>query len=648
MFVIAIGFLYFSINSYTSLQQLNRLKQDVSNIKVIASLINELQRERGMSIGYLANHNEKSKERLINQHKVVDNSFLRFITLCNTQDKALYLQKDTDLLAIRLKIINLQLPNIESFDYYTNLIKNLQNHYLQTSMLVDDNHVKNYLQVYTNIAQMKESLGQIRGSFNGIFSMHFIDKSLLSRAIHAKGMYDAALYHFQATAPNSIQKKYTKIIQHKEFSWMLHIIHKYSIEDIQQTDEDPGLWWNNVSDLINLFYRVEKDYFKLIDKYVTKKSTELFQELIFNILFLLIVTLFVIWLSYTIKNNIIRNINLLNQYKNVVDRSSIVSKTNKKGIITYTNEQFCKISGYRKEELIGKPHSIVRHQDMPKEAFKDMWKTILAKKPWNGIVKNKKKDGSFYIVEATINPILNEHDEIEEFIAVRNDITKVIQLNEEIKHTQNDLIYRMSELTETRSKETGFHVRRVAKYSQLLAQYYGLSHEEIEYLTLASPMHDIGKVAIPDSILHKPSQLTSEEWEIMKTHTTIGFNLFKDSEKPLLQTAAIIAHQHHEKYDGTGYPRGLKGDEIHIYARITALADTFDALNSKRSYKSAWSEDKIFTYLKEESGKHFDPKLVKIFFDHLDAFLVIQNMYKDGSAFMKEKEKNIKEQKNAH
>jgi response regulator RpfG family c-di-GMP phosphodiesterase len=265
-----------------------------------------------------------------------------------------------------------------------------------------------------------------------------------------------------------------------------------------------------------------------------------------------------------------------------------------------------------------------------------MWNTILSKKPWYGIVKNKKKDGGEYIVEVTINPILNHDGEIEEFIAIRNDITNVVKLHEDLEHTQEDLIYRMGEIGETRSQETGFHVKRVAKYSELLAHYYGLSPQEIQYLRTASPMHDIGKVGIPDSILNKPGKLTNDEWRTMKTHANIGYELFRDSDKPLLQTAAIIAYEHHEKWDGTGYPRGLQGENIHIYGRITAVADVFDALGSDRCYKQAWEDERIFKLLKEERGKHFDPKLIDIFFDHLDEFLRIRDHYKDTSSFMQE------------
>ncbi len=143
-------------------------------------------------------------------------------------------------------------------------------------------------------------------------------------------------------------------------------------------------------------------------------------------------------------------------------------------------------------------------------------------------------------------------------------------------------------------------------------------------------MHDIGKIGIPDAILNKPGRHTKEEFEIMKTHAQLGFEMLNNSDRPIIKAAAIVAEQHHEKYDGSGYPKGLKGEDIHIYGRITAIADVFDALGSKRVYKDAWELDKIIELFKEEKSKHFDPELTEIFFDNLDKFLKIRDKYIDG------------------
>lgn len=205
-------------------------------------------------------------------------------------------------------------------------------------------------------------------------------------------------------------------------------------------------------------------------------------------------------------------------------------------------------------------------------------------------------------------------------------------LANEIEETQKEIIFVMGEIGESRSKETGNHVKRVAEYSKILALKCGLSEEEAELIKTASPMHDIGKVAIPDAILNKPGKLTAEEYEIMKSHTVIGYNLLKGSQRRLLNAAAIIAIQHHEKWNGTGYPHGLRGEEIHLYGRITAVADVFDALGSERSYKKAWEIDRILQLFREERGEHFDPQLVDLFMEHLDEFLAVRNLYRDVMA----------------
>jgi len=207
-------------------------------------------------------------------------------------------------------------------------------------------------------------------------------------------------------------------------------------------------------------------------------------------------------------------------------------------------------------------------------------------------------------------------------------IGQVYALNEEIVNTQKEVIFTLAAIGESRSRETGNHVKRVAKYTKILAKAYGMSDDESDMIKMASPMHDIGKVGIPDSILNKNGKHTPEETIIMKTHAQMGYEMLKNSKRPILQASAIIAYQHHEKYDGSGYPQGLKGEEIHIYGRISAIADVFDALGSSRVYKAAWDDEKIFKLFKEEQGKHFDPKLIDIFFDNLNKFLAVRDEYK--------------------
>ncbi len=375
-----------------------------------------------------------------------------------------------------------------------------------------------------------------------------------------------------------------------------------------------------------------------------------------------------IFLIYLIYLNKLKDMILLKKFKkstielkqliDAFDKNVIFSKTDLKGNITHVSEAFCKISGYKEDELIGKAHNIIRHADMPKEAFSDLWKKLKAKESWSGEVKNRKKNGDFYWVLSTIEPDYDANGKHIGYYAVRQIITaqkkveelkfelesinsnleekiarrtnKIVKLNEEIQETQREVVFTMGSIAESRSKETGNHVKRVAQYSYLLANYCGLSEKECEMLKQASPMHDIGKVAIPDSILNKPGRFDESERVIMNTHAKMGYDMLKHSNRPLLKMASIVAYEHHEKWDGSGYPKGLKGEDIHIYGRITALADVFDALGSSRVYKEAWDDERIFTMFKEERGKHFDPKLIDIFFKHLDEFLEIRDMFMDN------------------
>lgn len=198
-----------------------------------------------------------------------------------------------------------------------------------------------------------------------------------------------------------------------------------------------------------------------------------------------------------------------------------------------------------------------------------------------------------------------------------------IYLYQENMDTQKEVILTLGELIENRSEETANHVQRVAEFSYNLALDIGLDQEEAELIRFASPMHDVGKVGISDVILLKPGKLTTEEFEEMKQHTTKGYNILKKSERKIMKTAAIIAHEHHEKWDGTGYPQGLQGEDISLVGRITALADVFDALSHNRHYKEAWTMEAVLEFIKKESGKHFDSRLVTILLDNADKFISI-------------------------
>ena len=196
---------------------------------------------------------------------------------------------------------------------------------------------------------------------------------------------------------------------------------------------------------------------------------------------------------------------------------------------------------------------------------------------------------------------------------------------QKLQQTELELVYMMSTLADKHCEETSKHVQRVSEYSKLLARLIGYADEQAELIKKASAMHDIGKVTTPDHILHKPTKHTEDETIIMKEHAQAGYEILNKSKLPLMQVAAIIAHQHHEKYDGTGYPRGLKGSEIHIIGRIVAFADVLDALSSSRKYKDGWNLDEVFAFLKSQSGKHFDPRIVDLYMDNFGLFLEVKD-----------------------
>ena len=198
------------------------------------------------------------------------------------------------------------------------------------------------------------------------------------------------------------------------------------------------------------------------------------------------------------------------------------------------------------------------------------------------------------------------------------------------KRTEQEIAVRLGRASEYRDIETGMHIRRMAHYSARLAELAGFADEEVEMLLFAAPLHDIGKVGIPDGILLKPGRLSAKEYQIMQLHAALGAEMLADAEAyPLLAAGALIAAQHHEKYDGSGYPAGLAGERIHPYGRITAIADVFDALSSKRIYKPAFSLDKTVAIMRAERGAHFDPDLLDLFLEHLDDFIAIKARFPD-------------------
>lgn len=263
------------------------------------------------------------------------------------------------------------------------------------------------------------------------------------------------------------------------------------------------------------------------------------------------------------------------------------------------------------------------------------------------ITANDQKDIRYEALENGASDFLNKPiDRIEFSARVRNMLqlrsaqkqladramhltTMVEEQVHEIRGREQELIYRLSRAAEFRDPETGAHIKRMAHYSQLIAQQLGMDNGFQKLVLEAAPLHDVGKIGIPDSILLKPGKLTEEEFEIMKGHSSLGFELLKDSASDVLMAGAEIALHHHEKFDGSGYPRGLAGESIAILGRIVAVADVFDALTSVRPYKKAWSLTEARIYLEEGRGKHFDPRCVDALLSGWDKIEDIRSRFED-------------------
>lgn len=199
-----------------------------------------------------------------------------------------------------------------------------------------------------------------------------------------------------------------------------------------------------------------------------------------------------------------------------------------------------------------------------------------------------------------------------------------ISLGNDIINTQKEIIFTLSEAVEGKSLETANHIRRVAELSCVLANKINLNDSDIDLIRYASAMHDIGKMSTPESILKKPGKLTDDEYEIMKDHAVVGYDIFSKSDRKFMKAAAVIAYHHHERWDGKGYPQGLMGEDIHIYGRIVALADVVDALANDRCYKDAWPIEKVIEAVKDARGKHFEPRLVDVFLESIDEYKLIK------------------------
>ena len=214
-------------------------------------------------------------------------------------------------------------------------------------------------------------------------------------------------------------------------------------------------------------------------------------------------------------------------------------------------------------------------------------------------------------------------------IALQQALEWLERSEKELRLSREETIQRLAIAAEFRDSSTAQHIQRMSHYCELLARRYGLSPERCDLIRTASPMHDIGKIGTPDHVLLKPGKFTPEEFKVITQHTEIGYRILAGSDSELLKVAALIAWTHHERFDGTGYPRGLKGETIPLEGRITAIADNFDALTTQRVYKPAYDFDHAKELMLKERGKHFDPELLDIFFDSMEEITRIYDQFAD-------------------
>ena len=312
------------------------------------------------------------------------------------------------------------------------------------------------------------------------------------------------------------------------------------------------------------------------------------------------------------------------EYKRALELGSCICVTDRQHRIISTNKQFEALIGYRSDELKGRHVSDImpdvsadRCLDQVQQANKEHFASRSSR-----FLGSNGRELQFSVGFVGVHNVAGE---VESIIMICQDITESTRLSREISETQRELLFMLGEVVETRSLETGQHIRRVAQVARFLAIKAGLSEEASDLIEMAAPMHDIGKVGIADVILNKPGKLDPAEFEEMKKHADIGFRILGKVESPLIGVAAAIAHEHHERFDGHGYPNGIRGVDISLEARIVSIADVLDALASSRSYKKAWNDQQIRAYFLAQRGLQFDPDLVDLLLTHWETVQALRD-----------------------
>lgn len=289
--------------------------------------------------------------------------------------------------------------------------------------------------------------------------------------------------------------------------------------------------------------------------------------------------------------------------------------TDMNSVIQWVNPAFMETTGFSAEEAIGNKPSILRSRHTTRETYKKMWAVILSGGWWRGELINVKRSGEEWFSYLSISQIRDEQGVPLAYVGISRDITEMKQFQFRLKDASLEAIFMLSLAAEAKDEVTGSHIQRVQHYSEALALRLGLSPIAAEEIGYSSMMHDVGKLHVPDVILKKAGPLSQNEWKTMVQHPYQGIAILRD--KPFYKLARDIAGNHHEKWNGSGYPEGKKGKEIPLAARIVSVADVFDALTTSRPYKDAWSEDRALKELIQQRGTQLDPDVV-------DAFVLLQ------------------------
>lgn len=313
----------------------------------------------------------------------------------------------------------------------------------------------------------------------------------------------------------------------------------------------------------------------------------------------------------------------LTEYKRALELGTCVCVTDPQLRVISVNNQFEHLLGYSTEEIKGR----MLNKMAPELSHFDCLGDVLRPQAGtfsNRIVNFSSKSGALLQFSVVCVVVHSLKGEAESIILICQDVTESMRLSRTMLETQRELLYMLGDVIETRSQETGQHGKRVAVVSRFLALQAGLDAQTVDMIEAAAPMHDIGKVGIRDVVLNKPGTYTPVEFEEMKHHAQIGHAILGKVERPLIRLAATIALQHHEHWDGEGYPYGLRGEHISMAGRIVAMADVLDALSSARIYKPAWDEQRVLDYFHEQRGRQFDPALVDILLSHWDTIKALQ------------------------